>query len=321
MTIPTATRRMKQGQSTEKSGRYGDNAVRRAPAKSKHRGGFRTYVSKAKRRDTTIESAIKKNEIGTELTAEERRLIKERLEKLMRAVEDLPQTGQTVKEATKETGIPYANVPAILELILNKRRAVKKDLRADDWGMSGDEIVYFHVFEDPDVSLPADAKKTIRSVCAEALTEKETYIVRKRCYEGETYQKIADVLHVSRQAVQQAEQRAYRKMRAPGRKQVLYDGLQKTQQREAAEQALIKKYFEKHQKEQLAKEVPDRIRDMEVRQMHLSVRSTNALEKAGLLTAGEISAAGKEKVLHINNIGQKCFLEITDIMAKLGLPF
>ena len=62
-----------------------------------------------------------------------------------------------------------------------------------------------------------------------------------------------------------------------------------------------------------------RLLDIPIERMALTVRSFNALHKAGIYTAGGILEKSDIELLKIKNFGRKCLQEIKDKLSSLGL--
>ena len=58
-----------------------------------------------------------------------------------------------------------------------------------------------------------------------------------------------------------------------------------------------------------------------IKELDLSVRSTVALERADILTIGDLVQRSEREMFSIKNFGRKSLNEIKDVLASLGLSF
>ena len=65
--------------------------------------------------------------------------------------------------------------------------------------------------------------------------------------------------------------------------------------------------------------IPDEKYNMPVEQLDLSVRTMNALRRAGIATVGEIISKGEKELMSLRNFGQKSKQEIEERLEALGL--
>ncbi|MBO7375830.1 MAG: DNA-directed RNA polymerase subunit alpha [Clostridia bacterium] len=63
----------------------------------------------------------------------------------------------------------------------------------------------------------------------------------------------------------------------------------------------------------------NRINEMTVEDLDLSVRSTNCLRRAGIETVGDMVSKTEDELIKIRHLGKKCLEEITAKLASLGL--
>jgi len=65
----------------------------------------------------------------------------------------------------------------------------------------------------------------------------------------------------------------------------------------------------------------DRINDMTIDELDLSVRSYNCLKRAGLNTVAELAAKSEEDMIKVRNLGRKSLKEIKEKLEALGVGF
>ncbi|GGJ00859.1 DNA-directed RNA polymerase subunit alpha [Alicyclobacillus cellulosilyticus] len=63
----------------------------------------------------------------------------------------------------------------------------------------------------------------------------------------------------------------------------------------------------------------DKIADMPIEELDLSVRSYNCLKRAGINTVGELCSKTEEEMMKVRNLGRKSLEEVIEKLAALGL--
>jgi DNA-directed RNA polymerase subunit alpha len=63
----------------------------------------------------------------------------------------------------------------------------------------------------------------------------------------------------------------------------------------------------------------DRVMDMTIEELDLSVRSFNCLKRAGINTVGELVQKNAEDMMKVRNLGKKSLEEVDKKLAELGL--
>jgi len=63
----------------------------------------------------------------------------------------------------------------------------------------------------------------------------------------------------------------------------------------------------------------DRLMEMTVEELDLSVRSYNCLKRAGINTVDELIRKTEEDMMKVRNLGKKSLAEIKEKLAELGL--
>ena len=63
----------------------------------------------------------------------------------------------------------------------------------------------------------------------------------------------------------------------------------------------------------------DKILDMSIEELDLSVRSYNCLKRAGINTVGELIMKTEEDMMKVRNLGKKSLEEVDEKLASLGL--
>lgn len=71
--------------------------------------------------------------------------------------------------------------------------------------------------------------------------------------------------------------------------------------------------------EELAQPITDERYDINIEDMDLSVRTTNALRRAGILAVGQLVMKSEKDLMALRNFGQKSKQEIVDKLAGMGL--
>jgi len=66
-------------------------------------------------------------------------------------------------------------------------------------------------------------------------------------------------------------------------------------------------------------EVKDKLLEMSIEELDLSVRSQNCLKRAGINTTQELALRSEEDMMKIRNLGRKSLEEVINKMAELGL--
>ena len=63
------------------------------------------------------------------------------------------------------------------------------------------------------------------------------------------------------------------------------------------------------------------VKEKEVEDLELSVRSYNCLKRAGIATVDELTQKTEEEMIHVRNLGKKSLQEVKDKIKELGLSF
>jgi DNA-directed RNA polymerase subunit alpha len=63
----------------------------------------------------------------------------------------------------------------------------------------------------------------------------------------------------------------------------------------------------------------DRLLEMPIEELDLSVRSFNCLKRAGINTVGELTNKTDEDMMKVRNLGKKSLEEVKEKLAALGL--
>ena len=66
-------------------------------------------------------------------------------------------------------------------------------------------------------------------------------------------------------------------------------------------------------------EAIDRLMEMTIEELDLSVRSYNCLKRAGINTIGELTRKTEEDMMKVRNLGKKSLQEVKDKLGALGL--
>lgn len=155
-----------------------------------------------------------------------------------------------------------------------------------------------------------------------ALSEREKKVISLRVLENKTLQEVGDVFGVTRERIRQLETKAFRKLRGPlHRRQIEEDviNLSINSKRED----FFREWEEFYEKSKLlGDEMNERIEEdyleaTSVRELSLSIRSFNALMRAGIKNLKDLSLYGDIK--KIRNLGSKSYQEVVDKALEYGL--
>ena len=72
------------------------------------------------------------------------------------------------------------------------------------------------------------------------------------------------------------------------------------------------------EKEEAKKE---KVLEMSIEELELSVRSFNCLKRAGIATVEDLTNKSESDMMKVRNLGKKSFDEVTAKLASLGLSF
>ncbi len=65
----------------------------------------------------------------------------------------------------------------------------------------------------------------------------------------------------------------------------------------------------------------DKVTEMQIEEMELSVRSYNCLKRAGISTVGELCAKTQDEMMKVRNLGRKSLDEVVEKLSEMGLSF
>ncbi len=137
-----------------------------------------------------------------------------------------------------------------------------------------------------------------------SLSEREQLIVDGRS-KGLTYKQCGLMLEVSTERARQIYFKVLRRLRHPTRARIL-KGISPPPPIE--------------EPKKLSELTPLEIRSQHTRDLELSVRSSNGLLNANILTIGELMDTPREKLAALRNIGRKSINEIKEILDDMDLP-
>ena len=63
----------------------------------------------------------------------------------------------------------------------------------------------------------------------------------------------------------------------------------------------------------------DKVLEMTIEELDLSVRSFNCLKRAGINTVNDLIEKSEEEMMKVRNLGKKSFDEVKEKLASLGL--
>ena len=69
------------------------------------------------------------------------------------------------------------------------------------------------------------------------------------------------------------------------------------------------------------KESGNKVLDMTIEELDLSVRSYNCLKRAGIQTVQELAQKSEDEMIKVRNLGKKSLKEVKEKLLELGLTF
>lgn len=142
------------------------------------------------------------------------------------------------------------------------------------------------------------------------LTERERDILHYRYIYGMTYQEIGDVYHRSLERMRQSHNKAIRKLRHPDRKKFLLHGVKWVIANEAAKAATV---------EDKETTLFDKLKDVGIEALDLSVRPYNCLKIANCHTIGDVVRMYQaDQLTNIRNMGRRSLDELHEKMMSAG---
>ena len=69
------------------------------------------------------------------------------------------------------------------------------------------------------------------------------------------------------------------------------------------------------------KESGNKVLDMTIEELDLSVRSYNCLKRAGIQTVQELAQKTEDEMIKVRNLGKKSLKEVKEKLQELGLAF
>lgn len=164
------------------------------------------------------------------------------------------------------------------------------------------------------------------------LTEREEEIIRYRFQECKTLREVAKTYNLTVERIRQIEAKALRKLRHPDRVNKIvtvsrdeYKRLEiKYSELQSAYNTLVEAYAEIQGAS--AENVPAIAKailnaDKPIEDLNLSLRSYNAMKRAGCATVKDISKLTLDELRSIRNMGRKSEQEITAKLYECGLRF
>ena len=65
----------------------------------------------------------------------------------------------------------------------------------------------------------------------------------------------------------------------------------------------------------------NKVLDMTIEELDLSVRSYNCLKRAGIQTVQDLAAKSEDDMIKVRNLGKKSLKEVKEKLVELGLGF
>lgn len=191
----------------------------------------------------------------------------------------------------------------------------------------GTEYLYSRVFgckvEEVFLFAPCDADETAEWALDSMLSERNAGIVR-RVITGESLEVIGRDFGLTRERVRQISEKAFHVMKRPAVAEILLMGVGAA--KEEADKVTSEFRAEEERREAELAERRERYRNHVITMsaqplpvLDLSVRSYNALRRAGVDNVGQLIQISKWDFEHINYLGKKSMAEIIDSMHSNGL--
>ena len=152
----------------------------------------------------------------------------------------------------------------------------------------------------------------------ETLKDKEQAVIRLRYEEHKTFKTIGEIFNLSTQRMRQINAKALRKLRHQTRLCYIRDGFQGTLDAQQKHKEETRQVLNTLGTEDLTKY----LKTIFVCDMHLTVRSTNCLLRANLITMADVAEAVKKdpaSFVKIRNLGQKSLLEVVEKLEEYGI--
>lgn len=170
------------------------------------------------------------------------------------------------------------------------------------------------------VELPRDILATVEYILFRDFTERDVDVIHYRFLYGMTYQEIGNIISLSRNRVGQLLQHSLRRLRHPSRKLYLQHGVSGIDKVETDE--IIERYKKEHPVTDLVNNgIKQTVRDFNINELELSVRSYNALARANYETMSDIIYGFKtDQIYTVRNLGRKSLEEIHGKLVAIGVP-
>ena len=141
----------------------------------------------------------------------------------------------------------------------------------------------------------------------EQLTDRERVVLLLRYKEHKTLDDTATYFNVTKDKIRRIIAKSIRKLRHESRIPYYRDGYQATLDMQEA------------MKEQKLKNLSEQIREIQIRDLKLPVRTCNSLIRAGYTTIGDIAVTDPEKIKDVRDLGAKSYAELQEILQGYGI--
>lgn len=247
------------------------------------------------------------------------------------AVQDILACAMTGKDSIaggcRRYGYDYLTFMRRVDDIASVDSGKIKPVRLPKYEPDGTEYLYSRVFgceaEEVFLFAPSDADETVEWALDSMLSERNAGIVR-RVIEGESLEVIGRTFGISRERVRQISEKAFHVMKRPAVAEILLIGVGAA--KEEADKVASEFRAEEERREAELAERRERYRNHVINMsvqplsvLDLSVRSYNALRRAGVDNVGQLIQISKWDFEHINYLGKKSMAEIIDSMHSNGL--
>ena len=156
---------------------------------------------------------------------------------------------------------------------------------------------------------PADFGGSLEYVL-HSLTERERRVLDFRYKDGLTFEEIGKRECVTRERIRQTHAKSLRKLRRPDRLNYLKYGVSGviSLKAEIAREAAL-----------ASQPKPDKLEDITLEELELSVRSYNCLKRAGMNTLRDVSEMTFDELCHVRNLGKRSIDEICAVLTNYGI--
>lgn len=170
--------------------------------------------------------------------------------------------------------------------------------------------------------IPDDAAEAYDYLAPKVLKEREQRMISLYYFDEMTLEQVGKIYNLSRDRVRQLILKGIRKLRHPQHAKVLSMGLKEYQEHEAImkqnaelEKQRLQEAFQKELDEKVEKAkdgtyIPDKILNMDIADLELSVRSYNCMRRAMYDTVKDVLRANLDDLMRVRNLGKKSMIDV-----------